>query len=72
MLAAHCVVGLHRNAVVLDILHDELLALGEFEWSKRISLADDWNDVDERRKAAHQLDVQLAQSVACKSISILL
>ena len=36
------------NAVVLNVLHDELLALGQLHGSERVGLADDGDDVDAR------------------------
>lgn len=41
------------DAVVLDIFHDQLLALGELSGSQTVCLADDGDDVDARGEAAH-------------------
>lgn len=54
----------HGNAVVLNILHDKLLGFGQFGRGERVGLADDGDDVDTGRKALHQFDVQLTQSMA--------
>ena len=51
---------------MLNVLHDELLALSEFERRQGIRFADDGDDVNARREAAHQLDVQFPETVACK------
>ena len=56
---------IHWDPVVLNVLHDQFLALSQLEWSKRISLADDRDDIDARRETAHELDVQLTETVAC-------
>ena len=52
------------DAVVLDILHDQFLALHQLERRERVRFADDGDDVDARGETAHQLDVQLAEAVA--------
>lgn len=51
------------DAVVLDVLHDQLLGLGELGGSEGVGTANDGDDVDTRSKALHQLDVQLAETV---------
>ena len=53
---------------MLNVLHDQLLALSKFERGERVSLPDDGNDVNARGETAHELDVQLAQTVACTSL----
>ncbi len=58
-----------RDAVVLDVLHDELLGLGELGRSEGISTADNWDDVHARRQALHELDVQLAEA-AIRAVSM--
>lgn len=51
------------DAVVLNVLHDQLLGLGELGRGEGVGTANDGNDVDTRSKALHQLDVQLAETV---------
>lgn len=43
-----------------------LLEAFEFRRGQAVGLADDGDDVDARRQAAHQLDVHLAQAVQVK------
>lgn len=50
------------NAVVLDVLHHQLLRLGELSRGQRICAANDGDDVDTRSQALHQLDIQLAET----------
>jgi hypothetical protein len=50
------------NAVVLNVLHDQLLRLGELLGGKRVGATDNGNDVDARSKAPHQLDVELSET----------
>lgn len=52
------------DAVVLDVLHDQLLRLGQFGRCERVGLSDDGDDVDTRGQALHQFDVEFAQAVA--------
>lgn len=56
-----------RDAVVLDILHDQLLRLGELGGGQGVGATDDGNDVDAGSQALHQLDIQLAETVSCVS-----
>lgn len=51
-----------RDTVVLDVLHDQLLRLGQLAGGKGVRATDDGNDVDARRQALHQLDIQLAET----------
>lgn len=53
----------NRDAVVLDILHDQLLRFGQFGGGEGVGLADDGDDVDTGRQALHQLDVELTETV---------
>lgn len=50
------------NAVVLDILHDELLRFCELSWCERVGLSDDWDDVASWRQALHELDIKFAET----------
>jgi len=52
------------NAIVLNILHDQLLGLGQFCGRERIGLADDGNDVDTWRQALHKFNVEFTETVA--------
>ena len=52
------------NAVVLNILHDQLLGLGQFCGCEGIGLADDGNNVDTRRQALHKFNVEFTEAVA--------
>lgn len=52
------------DAVVLDILHDQLLRLGELGGGQGVGATDDGNDVDAGSQALHQLDIQLAETVS--------
>lgn len=51
-----------RDAVVLDVLHDQLLRLSQLAGGQGVRATDDGNDVDARRQALHQLDIQLAET----------
>lgn len=59
------VVHVHGNSVVLNVLHDQFLALRQLERSQGVGLADDGNDIDARREAAHEFDVELTETMAC-------
>ena len=50
------------DAVVLDILHDKLLRLGELSRCERIGLANDGDNVDTGREALHELNVEFAET----------
>lgn len=52
----------NRDTVVFDILHDKLLGLCKLGRSKRVGTADDGNNIDARRQALHELDIQLAET----------
>ena len=54
----------HRDVVVLDVLHNALLEATELTGGKRVGLADDRDDINAGGKAAHKLDVHLPQRVA--------
>ena len=51
------------DAVVLDILHNKLLRLGQLGGCERIGLANDRDNVDTGRKALHELNVELTETV---------
>lgn len=51
-----------RDTVMLDVLHDQLLRLGQLAGGKRVRATNDGDDVDARRQALHQLDIQLAET----------
>jgi hypothetical protein len=55
-----------RNAIVLNILHDQLLGLSEFGGSEGVGLADNRDHVDTRGQALHQFNVELAQTMASR------
>lgn len=50
------------NAVVLDVLHNQLLRLSELGGGKGVGATDDRDDVDAGCEALHQLDIQLAET----------
>jgi hypothetical protein len=50
------------DAVVLDILHNKLLGLGELGGSQGVGATDDGDNVDTRGEALHQLDVEFSQT----------
>jgi hypothetical protein len=52
---------------VLNVLHDELLALGKLERCEGVGLANDGNDVNAWAEAAHKLNVELAKSVTLRT-----
>jgi hypothetical protein len=52
-----------RDAVVLDILHNKLLRLGQLGGCERIGLANDRDNIDTGREALHELDVELAETM---------
>lgn len=51
------------DAVVLDVLHDELLGLGQLGGRERVGFADDGDHVGHGREASHQFDVEFAEAV---------
>lgn len=51
-----------RNTIVLDVLHDQLLRLGQLTGGQGVRASDDGNDVHTGRQALHQLDVQLTET----------
>lgn len=53
------------DAVVLDILHDQLLGLGQLRRSKRIGTANDGDNVDAGGETLHQLDIEFTETVPC-------
>src|SRR4051812_39364155 len=53
----------YGNAVMLNVLHDQLLRFGQLSGGERISLADDWDNVDTGRKALHQLDIEFTEAI---------
>ena len=52
----------HRNTVVFDILHDQLLRFGQLTGGQGVRATDDGDDVDARRQTLHQLDIQLTET----------
>ena len=52
------------NAVVFNVLHDQLLGLGQFGGGERVGLSNDRNDVNTGRQALHQFDIEFTQTVA--------
>ena len=48
---------------MLDILHNKLLRLGQLGGCERIGLANDRDNVDTGRKALHELNVELTETV---------
>lgn len=52
------------DAVVLNVLHDQLLRLGKLGGGQRVGAANDGNNVDTGGKALHELNVELAEAVA--------
>lgn len=49
---------------MLNILHDQLLRLGQFCGGEGVGLADDGDDINTGRQALHQFDIELAEAVA--------
>lgn len=52
------------DSVVLNILHDQLLRLGQLGGSKGVGTANDGDDVDTGSKALHKFDVEFSETVA--------
>lgn len=52
------------DAVVLNVLHHQLLRLGQLSRGEGIGLSNDGDNVDAGREALHQFDIQFAQTVA--------
>lgn len=50
------------NAVMFDVLHHQLLRLGEFGGCQRVRATNHGNDVNTGSKALHQLDVQFTET----------
>ena len=57
------------DSVVLNILHDQLLGLGQLTRRQGISATNHGDDVDAGRKALHQLDVEFAETVDPQCVS---
>lgn len=54
-----------RDAVVLNIFHDQFLGLGQFCGGQGIRLANDWDHIDTWRQSLHQFNVKFSETVAC-------
>lgn len=54
------------NAVVLNILHNELLRLSELTGSERVGAANNGDNVDAGSKALHELDVEFSETTMCE------
>jgi hypothetical protein len=54
------------DAIVLNVLHNELLGLGQFSRSEGISLADDGDDIDTWRQSLHQFNVKFSKTVSSR------
>lgn len=52
------------DTVVFDILHDQLLGLGQFSRSEGVGLSNNGDNVDTGREALHQFDIEFTQTVA--------
>ena len=50
------------DAIVFNVFHDEFLGFGELGWSERVGFSDDGNDIDARREAFHELDIEFAET----------
>ena len=50
------------DPVVLDVLHDKLLGLGQLGGGERVGAADDGDDVNPRSQSLHELDVQFPEA----------
>lgn len=57
----------HGDAVVLDVLHHQLLGLGQLGGGERVGPADNGDDVRAGGEALHQLNVELTETV-CMSV----
>lgn len=51
------------DAVVLNVLHDQLLGLGELGGGQGVGATNDGDDVDTGSEALHQLDIKLTETV---------
>ena len=58
---------IYGNSVVLDVLHDQLLGLGQLLGCKGIGAANDRDDVDTGSKSLHQLNIEFTETVRCKT-----
>jgi len=52
------------NAVVFNVLHHQLLGLGELGRGERVGTANNGDDVDAGRETLHQFDIQLAETAS--------
>lgn len=50
------------DPIVLDVLHDQLLGLGELSRCKRVRATNDGDDIHTGSEALHELDVQLTET----------
>lgn len=57
------------DAVVLNVLHDELLGLCEFAWCEGVGLANDGDDVDARRKALHEFNIEFTEAALLSDVA---
>lgn len=53
------------DAVVLNVLHDELFRLGELCGGEGIGLADDGDKIAHGREALHELNVEFPEAISC-------
>lgn len=58
----------YGDTVVLDVLHDELLRLGQLGGGQGIGTANDGDDVASGSEALHELNVELSQTSKCVSL----
>lgn len=52
----------HGDPVMLDVLHDELLGLGQLRRGEGVGFSDDGDHVGHGGEAAHQFDVEFAEA----------
>jgi hypothetical protein len=52
------------DAVVLDVLHDQLLGLCQLSRCQRVGLANDRNDVDAWLEPLHEFDIEFSEAMA--------
>lgn len=52
----------HGDPVMLDVLHDKLLGLGQLGGGEGVSATNNRDDIDPRSEPLHELDVQFAKA----------
>lgn len=59
----------HGNSVVLDVLHDQFLRLGQLARRKGVGSANNRDDVDTGSKSLHQFNIEFTETIGTRFVS---